>query len=168
MNDLRHDQEADDAAIHARLKGRTQHGDRFEDYAAGAPDKWFSVSTDNNVDTRPIVRMDVAELRTVQPPDLRIPGARPLSDFGLRIDARPVEAQIDAQARDLRTAGDKIAELTQDMRRLSETVQMMAVPLDVAMRLDELAARVDMLAAKVDELAARPLAMAEDAWSVGA
>mgnify|MGYP001369143894 CR=1 FL=1 len=107
MNDLRHDQEADDAAIHARLKGRTQHGDRFEDYAAGAPDKWFSVSTDNNVDTRPIVRMDVAELRTVQPPDLRIPGARPLSDFGLRIDARPVEAQIDAQARDLRTAGDK-------------------------------------------------------------
>jgi len=106
VNDLRHDQEAD-AATHARLKGRTQHGDRFEDYAAGAPDKWFSVSTDNNVDTRPIVRMDVAELRTVQPPDLRIPGARPLSDFGLRIDARPVTAQIDALTHDCRTADDK-------------------------------------------------------------
>ena len=90
--------------------------------------------------------MPAESLRTVAMPDLRTP---------------------DAEARDLRPAGDKLAELTQDMRRLSETVQMMAVPLDVAMRLDDLAARVDMLAARVDMLAARPLAMAEDAWGVG-
>ena len=79
----------------------------------------------------------------------------------------PDACTLDAAARDLRTAGDKIADLTQDMRRLSETVHLMAVPLDVAMRLDELAARVDVLAARVDMLAARPLAMAEDAWGVG-
>ena len=90
--------------------------------------------------------MPAESLRTVPMPDLRTP---------------------DAEARDLRTAGDKLAVLTQDMRRLSETVHLMAVPLDVAMRLDELAARVDMLAARVDMLAARPLAMAEDAWGVG-
>lgn len=97
------------------------------------------------IDNTP-ARLDPADLRTVPMPDLRTP---------------------DAEARDLRTAGDKLAELTQDMRRLSETVQLMAVPLDVAMRLDDLAARVDMLAARVDMLAARPLAMAEDAWGVG-
>lgn len=91
------------------------------------------------------------QLRTVPMPNLRTADGRTL----------------DAEARDLRTAGDKLAELTRDMRRLSETVQLMAVPLDVAMRLDDLAARVDMLAARVDMLAARPLAMAEDAWGVG-
>ena len=95
------------------------------------------------------------------PDELPTRGYSVVDDWVLRQHAMP------AEARDLRTAGDKLAELTQDMRRLSETVQLMAVPLDVAMRLDDLAARVDMLAARVDMLAARPLAMAEDAWGVG-
>ena len=49
-----------------------------------------------------VKRMDAADLRTVQPVDLRTPQARVL----------------DAQARDLRTAGDKIAELVQQVSTL--------------------------------------------------
>ena len=123
----------------------------YTDTHAG-PEKGYTVMTVCGASLAGVTRVMPAEsLRTVPMPDLRSPDA----------------LTLDAEARDLRTAGDKLAELTQDMRRLSETVQMMAVPLDVAMRLDELAARVDMLAAKVDELQARPLAMAEDAWGVG-
>jgi hypothetical protein len=84
-------------------------------------------------------------LRTVHMPDLRSGECRTL----------------DAQARDLRTAGDKIAELTQQVSTLGETVRLNdATLLAVALRLDE-------LAAKVDELRAGPLAMAEDAWGCG-
>ena len=75
------------------------------------------------------LRMDPDELRTVPPPDLRIPGARPLSDFGLRIDARPVEVLLDAQARDLRTAGDKIAQLTADVDRLNREHELLVAQL---------------------------------------
>ena len=63
--------------------------------------------------------MPAESLRTVPMPDLRTP---------------------DAEARDLRTAGDKLAELTQ-----------------------RLASVEDRLAA----LEARPLVMAEDVWGVG-
>lgn len=47
-------------------------------------------------------RIDPADLRTVQPVDLRTPQAR----------------VMDAQARDSRTAGDKIAELVQQVSTL--------------------------------------------------
>lgn len=49
-----------------------------------------------------VKRIDPADLRTVQPVDLRTPQAR----------------VMDAQARDSRTAGDKIAELVQQVSTL--------------------------------------------------
>lgn len=70
MNDLRHDQEAADAATHYNL-------------------------------------------RTVPMPDLRSPDAR----------------SLDAQARDLRTAGDKIAQLTADVDRLNREHELLVAQL---------------------------------------
>lgn len=83
MHDLRHDQEAADAATHARL------------------------------------RMDAADLRTVPQPDLRTP---PSPQYGIP------------------TVSDRIDAIEWELRALRD---------------------------KVDALQARPLAMAEDAWSVG-
>ena len=71
-----------------------------------------------------------AQLRTVPAPDLRngIPGARPLSDWGLRIDARPVTAQIDALTHDCRTADDK---LRAELVRLVDALQALTLRVEL-------------------------------------
>lgn len=106
--------------------------DLRDDPNAHAPDKrdptWFAAS-----DTATVRVVAARDLRTVPMPDLRTP---------------------DAEARDLRTAGDKLAELTRQVGALQETVQLHDATLLA-------------IARRFDELAARPLAMAEDAWGVG-
>jgi len=86
---------------------------------------------DTRYDLPAVKRVD--ELRTVPMPDLR---------------------SADAEARDLRTAGDKLAELQRQVSALQETARLHDATLLA-------------IARRFDELAARPLAMAEDAWGVG-
>ena len=98
--------------------------DLRDDPNAHAPDK--------RAYSLPTVKVLTAEqLHTVPMPELRSPQARTL----------------DAEARDLRTAGDKIAELQQQVSTLQ--------------------AVCSELSRRVTALEARPLAMAEDAWGVG-
>ena len=84
-------------------------------YDAHAPDER------TQYDMPTVKRIDPADLRTVQPVDLCTPQARVL----------------DAEARDLRTAGDKIAELVQQVGTLQAVCS-------------ELARRVTALEAKHD------------------
>ena len=90
-------------------------------------------------------RMDPADLRTVQPVDLRTPQAR----------------VMDAQARDLRTAGDKIAELTArilELERHAEGVSWWEFEV-VKRRLERAEAQIYTLEAVCSELSRRVTAL---------
>lgn len=104
MNDLRHD-----PAAHAD-DPRTTYGDRFDDYSAGTPDKWYA-------DPR-VLRAD--QLRTVPMPDLRSAAARTL----------------DAEHRDLRPyadrADERLAALEEAIDRIANVVQVLVLERDVA------------------------------------
>lgn len=96
MNDLRHDQEAADAATHAKLRGKT-----------------FVT------ETTAAARLNPTDLRTVPMPELRSPDARTLDAAARELPPRTYDERMDAEIAALRLA---VQELRQAVDDLQQTV----------------------------------------------
>jgi len=103
VHDLRHDQEAADAATHARLRCNTT---------------WFAGSDTAST------RLEPSQLRTVPMPDLRSPECRQLD--GETRDLRPYDERADERLARIEAAIERIADAVTVLmleRELGGTVQ---------------------------------------------